>query len=73
MITAAPSCERSPLFDGHEERVALLASVVHHGIDKRVVLGQVSGTALGQAATVVDPDGVMVELLNRGRLSLMKD
>jgi len=27
----------------------------------------------GLAATVVDPDGVVVELLARGRLSLMKD
>ena len=48
-ITGSPS----RLLDGDEERVALLATVVHHDVDSRVLLLEPGGAGLRQRAVRV--------------------
>src|SRR5688572_15214615 len=42
--------------DGHQERVALLATVVHHDVDMRVVLRHPSLRAIGDVTGVLATD-----------------
>ena len=77
-----PDLVAAPAQSGLPARGVFLLSVQ---VDVTATLERLTGLGLGgtprtmptpdggQAATVVDPDGVMVELLARGRLSLMKD
>ena len=76
-----PDLVDAPAQSGLPARGVFLLSVQ---VDVRATLERLAGLGFGGsprtmptpdgglAATVVDPDGVMVELLNRGRLSLME-